>query len=393
MKFSQRIRLDLAENKLTSLRQAYDSKKVFYCDLTLTNPTFLDLINQRSDFLLDGANVSRIYQPDARGVFHARQLIADAVGEHLCADDLVLTASTSEAYSYLFKLLTNPGDRILIPSPGYPLICDLAKLEALSPLDYPLHYVGGWQIDYGVIEELCEQAKADGYPIKVFVLVSPDNPTGHTIGANDRKQINALAKRYGFTIISDEVFYEYSRKEERVSFAENDEVLSFTLGGLSKFACFPQMKLSWIQLSGPLDNVRRAKDGLERIADSYLSVSSLVIDHLAQLLKIGKVRREALWTRIEENHNLIHAWIKSYPNLSLLHADGGWMAILRLPDFIDEESLALELLEKEKIFIYPGYFFDLQGGSHLVMSLLLSKNSLEQSFKRLCYYIEAKVNN
>jgi len=325
-------------------------------DLTLSNPTLAGF-DYPPDLL--GALADRrglVYAPDPRGLREARAAIGDP-------DDVILCASTSEAYSWLFKLLCDPGDAVLAPRPSYPLFDQLAALEGVALATYRLAYDGAWHIDFPSLQEaLTPRTRA-------ILLVSPNNPTGSYLTSEELARLVEIAGARELALVLDEVFAERAH-------AVPDGALTFRLGGLSKSAGLPQLKLAWIVASGP--RKREALERLELIADAYLSVSTPVQLALPRILSTaGAGIRAQILDRVHANRALIAARVAGTP-LTLLHGEAGWSAILRAPATRTDEELALALLRDHDVLVYPGYFFDLDGGTFLVVSLLAPPADLER---------------
>ena len=307
------------------------------------------------------------YRPQAAGLPEARRAIqgyyADK-GIGVETEQLLLTASTSEAYGFLFKLLADPGDELLVPRPSYPLFEFLAGLEGLETRSYPLRYGGaGWEVD---VDRL---AAAIGERSRAIVLVSPNNPTGSFVKRQEREDIEALSRECGLALIADEVFADYTLDagQERGSFAAATDLLTFTLSGLSKVLGLPQLKLSWIVIQGPEKERHEALARLEVIADTYLSVGTPIQEGLPELLRLREGIQKQIGERIRGNLAFLKERIANLKNVRLLACEGGWYAVLKVEE--DEERLALELLE-EGLFVHPGFFFDFTREGFLVLSLL-----------------------
>jgi aspartate/methionine/tyrosine aminotransferase len=313
-------------------------------DLTVSNPTEVGL--SATGVSLPSVDV---YAPDPLGLPAAREAVAAWLG---CApENILLCASTSEAYAWLFKLLCDPGDEVLVPAPCYPLLDPLAQLEGVSLRRYPLRYDGRWNID--AVEG---EAKA-------VVAVSPGNPTGTYLSRLEAERLSR------WPLIVDEVFADPSRSVMRM----NLPGLTFALGGLSKAAGLPQLKLAWMAVNGP----REVFERLELIADTYLSVNSPV-QHLAARLLCGDFRARVA-QRCAQNRALLQKQLPA--SWSLLEAEGGWSAVLRVPEHPDEETRCLELLERG-VVVHPGYFYDFPSGAHLVLSLLPTPEVFEAGVTR-----------
>jgi aspartate/methionine/tyrosine aminotransferase len=284
------------------------------------------------------------------------------------ADRIVLTASTSEAYALLFKLLCDPGDRILVPRPSYPLFEYLSRLDAVQAVPYDLEYHGVWTID---VDELARRAEEGA---RAILVVSPNNPTGSFLRQGDFEQLLDLCAAREIAIIGDEVFADYllDADSTRVSSVlTQTRVLTFGLGGLSKSVGLPQVKLGWIGISGPDATVTdEALARLEIICDTYLSVSTPVQHAAASLLAAGAIVREQIQARVAANYSALHDLAAAHPECRVLRAEGGWYAVVQVPATRSEERLVLDLLRRRHVLVHPGYFFDFPREAFLVLSLL-----------------------
>lgn len=321
-------------------------------DLTVSNPTLVGL-PYPSDLLAPLADPrALVYEPSPRGLAVAREAIAAELG--VAPEDLLLCASTSEAYKFLFELLCDPGDEILVPAPGYPLFTELAAHEAITTRAYPLVYAGEWHV---ALDEVRPTTRTRG-----IVVVSPGNPTGATVRPSE---LAALAA-HNLPLIVDEVFAE--RPHHRAP------GLVFRLGGLSKLLGLPQLKLAWIHVAGAHPVKDEALERLETIADAALSVSTPVMLAVPELLRRAAPLRDALRARVRRNRAALAARLAGTA-ISPLHADGGWSAILRVLATRSDEEIALALLRDRDLLVHPGFFFDLPG-AHLVVSLLVPPDDL-----------------
>ncbi|MDQ6800179.1 MAG: pyridoxal phosphate-dependent aminotransferase [Acidobacteriota bacterium] len=360
MNFSRRANWNTPTNRLTLARQLRGSDVL---DLTETNPTRA-AIDYPLDALADAmARGSRaMYSPDPRGLISAREALA---GQLRCSpDDLVLTASTSEAYAFLFKLLCDPGDAIAMPAPSYPLLEHLSALESVSIRPYPLEFHRRWEIS------------SIPKDVRLIVIINPNNPTGSFVSASEQ---DAIAKR-GQPIISDEVFLDYPLEGSGRSLVR-DDILTFVLGGLSKSAGLPHFKLAWIRVCGPANLKRDAIAALELIADHFLSVSTPVQAALPDLLEIAPEIHSAIAARIRGN--LDHLRSAAIPSVQVLPVEGGWSAVLRIPNTESDEDFALRLIERDGVAVHPGYFFDFETDGHLVISLLTDPGIFDEGVRRL----------
>lgn len=349
--FSTRARWDAPLNSLTLARRARGE----ILDLTETNPTRAGLaypLDELAEALSRGARAS--YDPAARGIRHAREALA----HHLRCDpdELLLTASTSEAYSFLFKLLCDPGDAILTAVPTYPLLEHLAAMEMVELRHFALEWHGRWEIDVDRVRAALRPGT------KALVVVNPNNPTGSFVSAGEEDALASL----GMPIVSDEVFLDYPL-EGRGRPLVRDDVLCFSLGGLSKSAGLPHYKLGWIRVSGPRS--REALDALETIADNFLSVATPVQAALPDILGIAPRIRAAISARTLRNLETAREVLRTAPASSVLSVEGGWSAVLRVPRLGSDEELALALVDRG-VAVQPGYFFDFPADGFIVVSLL-----------------------
>jgi len=334
-------------------------------DLTESNPTRVGLaypIDELADVMARAARAP--YTPDPRGLPAAREALAQQLG---CdGGDLILTASTSEAYAFLFKLLCDPGDAIAIATPSYPLLEHLSALESVSIRTFPMELHRRWEID---------AARIDNH-VRMIVMVNPNNPTGSFVSAAEQ---DAVAQR-GVPIISDEVFLDYPLEGRGVSFTRAGG-LAFVLGGLSKSAGLPHYKLAWIRVSGPDPAKRDAIAALELIADNFLSVSTPVQAALPELLELATRIRAEIAKRIRRN--LDHLRSSAIPSIQALPVEGGWSAVLRVPNVESDEDFAVRLIEQHGVAVHPGYFFDFESDGYLVISLLTEPRIFDEGVRRL----------
>lgn len=381
--FSCRTHWPSEKNPLMLCLEELKARREKIFDLTESNPTqagFSYPARPILKALADRKNLS--YAPESFGLLTARKAVCAMYaqdGVMLDPAQVVLTVSSSEAYSFLFRLLLDVDDEVLFPSPSYPLFDFLAQLNDVKMHSYPLQYENGWKIN----EKDFLQAVTK--KTKVVTLVSPNNPTGCFVKENELRFINEACRKNDLTIICDEVFFDYIFDEKKAtarSLAANQDVLTFTLGGLSKSLGLPQMKLSWIIVNGPKEKVSEALERLEIIADTYLSVNTPVQNALPQWLKIKNKIQKEIKGRIAKNKKILGAFASKAP-LKLLATDGGWYGILPLPEGTDEESWVLELLEKHHVFVHPGYFFDFNSGAHIIVSFLTPEDIFREGLKRI----------
>lgn len=353
-------------------------------DLTESNPTRVGLEGAGPLELaaLADPRAAR-YDPDPRGLPEAREAVSRAYAERgLFAPpaDLVLTAGTSESYAQIFRLLGDPGDAFLVPRPSYPLFEPLADAEGVRLEPYRLAWDGRWHLDLPSVE----RAAAGGG--RALLLVQPNHPTGTCLDPAELARVEALCTRHGLALVSDEVFGEFPwppRRDPLPSLLGTPRsVPTFVLSGLSKSCGMPQLKLGWIAVSGPAEARAEALSGLEWLADLFLSVGTPVQLALPRLLEAGRAFRERVAERLAANLGSLRAAVARRPEASLLEAEGGWSAILRLPARRSGEAWALELLERD-VIVHPDHFYDLEGGAHVVLSLIVEPDTLEEGLGRL----------
>jgi alanine-synthesizing transaminase len=382
--FSQRTNWHLAPNALTRAIQEVRASGQEILDLTISNPT-------ESGVRLDpevvlGALVNpeaMRYDPQPRGLLEARKAVCHYYREahevfDLNPEQLILTTSTSEAYSYVFRLLCNPGDQILVPKPSYPLFEFLAGLADLKIVPYPLIYDHGWQIDFDSLY------KAATPQSRAVIVVHPNNPTGSFVSADETKGLNTFCRDYNLALIADEVFLDYAHDgTSRESFISNTEVLTFTLSGVSKISALPQMKLAWLATSGPNDLVEQAGARLEVIADTYLSMNAPIQLAAPVLLEQRKQVQPTLLDRLRVNLEKLDRLLTGRPSCARLQAEGGWYAVLRVPARGSDEELAIDLVRKMGVIVHPGHFYDFVGEGYLVLSLITEPDAFREGVARL----------
>jgi hypothetical protein len=366
--FSSRLPAGLAPNAISQAATARRSRGPVF-DLTESNPTAVRL-PYPPDVLTGLADASALrYDPSPLGLAAAREAVAAdyaRAGHVVAPDRVVLTASTSEAYAFLFKLLCDPGDDVLVPQPSYPLFDLLTTLEGVVARPYRLDDHSRWAIDRASVGRACSDRT------RAILIVNPNNPTGSRLRAGDRDWIDAIAADRGWAIIADEVFADYPLRAGRdaVSMLGETRALTFVLGGLSKSAGLPQVKLGWMAVGGPDALVRPALERLDVIADAYLSVSTPAQIAAASLIDAGRAVRAAIQARIAANLASLERIAPPGSAVSLLPPEGGWSAVLRVPATLTEEALVLRLINEAGVIVHPGFFFDFDHGAHLVVSLL-----------------------
>jgi len=384
---SKRVPSDLSLNRLTEARERIGA--IPY-DLTASNPTACG-ISYPPDLLTALADSRGLtYEPDPRGSMAARTAVVaeyDRSGVRVDPRRIVLTASTSEAYGFLFRLFCDPGDAVLVPSPSYPLFEHLARLEGIEAPTYTLDADADWRIDFATLERFPAQVRA-------VVAVHPNNPTGSFVHPNDRERLVALCRERDVALIADEVFLPYpldGGPGEGHTFATVEDCLCCTLGGLSKSLGLPQLKLAWIVVTGPDEIVEPTIDGLDYVADAYLSVSTPVSLAVESLLANAAPLRDAIHDRCRSNLATLRSLVSEYQAVSLAPVGGGWSAVLRVPSILSEEELCLWLLERCGVAIHPGSLFGFTDRGRLIVSLLPRPELFTEGARGLLEEIEQTI--
>lgn len=380
--FSERTNLNLEPNRLSRALEQHRANGKRLIDLTVSNPTECGFAYDQAEILRALANPGALkYDPNPKGLLTAREAVAGYYadcGETVSPEDMILTASTSEAYSYVFRTLCNPDDEILIPAPSYPLFEFLAGILDVKLKRYALVYDHGWQIHFRGLEQAVTPRT------RGVVVVNPNNPTGHFCTGSDVPQLNSMCLDRGMVIIADEVFLDYSLKPGLAkTFAANTGALTFTMSGISKICGLPQMKLAWLLTAGPEQKKRQALDRLEVIADSYLSPGTPVQLAAPELLQSRKKFQEQVTTRVRRNLAGLDRQLASQKSCSRLEVEGGWNAIVRVPATRPDEDLAIELLRTRDVYAHPGDFYDFPESGYLVISLITPENEFAEGMKQL----------
>ncbi len=370
--FASRLRQSAERNPLSLALDTRRAAALPVIDLTLSNPTRAGFVYPPGLLQALADPRAQCYDPQPFGLRSAREAVSHDFGRRGIAvppDRIVLTASTSEAYSLLFKLLCDPGDAVLAPRPSYPLIEHLTALDDVSVEHYSLEFQGRWTIDVNRLEETL--AGHEGGRIRAIIMISPNNPTGSVVNPAELDTIASLARRHRLALVSDEVFADYSLAGgECASALAQQDVLTFALGGLSKSIGLPQVKLGWIGVGGPTAMVTDAMDRLETICDAYLSVSTPVQIAAPELLRLGIHVRAQIQRRIRDNLATLFRIAADDASSSVLPTEAGWYAVVQVPAVVSEETLVLALLQRTGILVHPGYFFDFEHEAFLVLSLL-----------------------
>jgi alanine-synthesizing transaminase len=367
--FSSRLRQAAGRNRLAVALERRRAAGLPIVDLTLSNPTRAGLAYPNGLLAAMVDDRALRYDPEPFGLLSARRAVSDDFarrGLSVPAGRIVLTASTSEAYSLLFKLLCNPGDAVLAPRPSYPLVEHLTDLDGVALEHYRLGFHGRWEID---LQDLRDKAVAAR--IRAIIMISPNNPTGSVVTDAELVAMAEIARDNDLALISDEVFTDYPISgTQPASALRQQTALTFTLGGLSKSVGLPQVKLGWITVGGPAALVAEALERLETICDAYLSVSTPVQIAAPDLLNAGAAIRTQIHERVRGNWAQLTALESTNPACSLLPAEAGWYAVVQVPAIASEDTIVLDLLEHTGVLVHPGYFFDFEREAFLVISLL-----------------------
>ena len=389
--FARRTGWSLARNSFTLAWEAHQRAGRELLDLTASNPTRAGLTLDRGLLPALAKEESLHYDPQPRGLRRAREALVEYYrGLHipLRPDQIILTTSTSEAYSFAFRLLCDPDDEVLIPTPSYPLFEFLAEIQDVRLIPYELVYDHGWQIDMHSVK------KAIGSRTRAIILVSPNNPTGSYTRQPEREELNRLCRERQIALIVDEVFFDFNLSRESVeSFAGNDAALTFTMSGLSKVAGLPQMKVAWLVTSGPSDVADTALERLEVIADTYLSMNAPIQHAIPELLASRNGFQQRLMARLRVNLSELDRQLGGQKLCSRLEVEGGWYATLRVPVTRTDEELAIELLEEEDVLVHPGHFFNFPSDGYLILSLMTPEADFAEGIRRTLDHVKEIANS
>lgn len=380
--FAKRTNWDLAPNRLSEVLARHRAEGKPMIDLTASNPT-------GCGFAYDGEAILQAlcrptalaYEPNPKGLEVARRAIAGyyaARGDVIEAADIILTAGTSEAYSFAFRTLCNPGDEILAPAPSYPLFAFLADIQDVKIERYALLYDHGWQIDWHRFE------RAITSRTRAAIVVNPNNPTGNFAKPEELKKLNEICSTRQLALIADEVFWDFALDAQRpASFAANAGALTFTMSGLSKISGLPQMKLAWLIISGPEKLKQQALARLEVIADTYLSPSTPIQLATPVFLEQRHTFQRQLLSRVQTNLAELDRQLAAQKSCRRLKVESGWYVVLRLPATRSDEDLAIELLSRKGVYVHPGHFYDFPQDGYLVLSLITSESEFVKGIARL----------
>jgi alanine-synthesizing transaminase len=386
--FSRRTDWKLNLNRFTEALNEARKEGANLVDLTASNPTRVGL-RYDADTILKGiaAPESLDYDPQPKGLPSAREAVAHYYREQhdvydLDAERIILTTSTSEGYSHVFRLLCDPRDEILVPKPSYPLFEFLADLQDVKLVPYPLLYDHGWQVDFtSMREQVTPRTKA-------IVVVHPNNPTGSYVSAGERDSLNSLCREFNLALIVDEVFLDYAfDAAPRPSFVVNDAVLTFVLSGLSKISALPQMKVAWLVANGPPELLSAAMARLEIIADTFLSMNAPLQHATPTLLAQRRTIQPLLLDRLRVNLEELERQLANQTTCRKLDADGGWYSVLRVPAVQSDEELAIGLVRKCGVVVHPGHFYDFPNDGYLVLSLIAAPDEFREGVRRLLSHV------
>jgi aspartate/methionine/tyrosine aminotransferase len=381
--FSDRTNWKLTRNRLTEALEEARSSGAPVLDLTISNPTRAGLRYDEPLILQSLASPQAMdYDPQPKGLPSARAAVAAYYHtDHridLDPESIILTTSTSEGYSFVFRLLCNPGDELLVPKPSYPLFEFLADLQDVKLVPYPLIYDHGWQMDFRSLQNTVT-GRTRG-----VVVVHPNNPTGSYVHPQERESLNRFCREHELALIADEVFLDYALdRSPRQSFAANQDVLTFTLSGVSKISALPQMKVAWIATSGPTADVEVAQARLEVIADTYLSMNAPIQWATPALLEQRKSIQPQLTERVRRNLGELDRQLAEQKACQRLHIEGGWNGVLRVPVTRSDEELVIELVREERVLVHPGHFYDFTGDGYLVVSLIAEEGKFGEGIGRV----------
>lgn len=380
--FAKRTNWDLAPNRLSEALAKHRARGLRLLDLTASNPTKCGFKYDEEGILTALANPASLnYGPEPRGLETARKAVAQyyfSLGVSVSIEDIFLTTSTSEAYSFAFRLICEPGDELLIPAPSYPLFEFLSEIQDVKLVRYPLVYDHGWQIDFHALKSAISPRT------RGVTVVNPNNPTGQYIKKTEADKLNEICSERTIALIADEVFLDFTRRDVApVSFAANPGALTFTTSGISKISGLPQMKAGWLIVSGPEKLKAEAKGRLEVIADTYLSMNAPVQLAMPKFLELRAGFQKQLLARARENLVELDRQLSKQKACSRLEIEGGWYVVLRVPATKADEDFAIELLNKRSVYVHPGHFFDFPSEGYLVVSLIATEQEFAEGVRLL----------
>jgi alanine-synthesizing transaminase len=392
--FASRTNWPLEPNRFAQALDTYRRSGRPLLDLTASNPTVCGFDYPVSEILAALGDPRALqYSPESNGILSAREAVAayyaGRPGFGICSGkvdpgQIILTAGTSEAYSYIFRLLCEPGDEILFPAPSYPLLEYLAGLNDVHLVPYSLFYDHGWQVDLGSLRAAITPRS------RAVMVVHPNNPTGSFIKHAEAAALRDICAAKKMAIIADEVFLDFTAESKpHSSFAFTNEVLTFALSGLSKISALPQMKLAWLVANGPQNTLRPALDRLEIVADTFLSPGTPVQLALPKLLALRHEMQRQIQARVSANLDHLDLAFAGHKSIARLDREGGWYAILRVPATQSDEELAVALLAERGVLVHPGRFFDFPQDGYLVVSLIAPEPDFHVGIARAMEFIGA----
>ncbi len=386
--FARRTDWALAPNRLAAALEQHRAGRRAAIDLTVSNPTHVGLTYDAEPVLDALSNpLAMQYQPDPRGLLVARQAVVEyykSCGHALDPDQLLLTASTSEAYAWVFRLLCDPDDEVLIPAPSYPLFEFLADIQDVRLRPYELFYDHGWHVD---IHSLRTNL---GAKTRAVIAVHPNNPTGSYLKPSEVREINDVCRSNDLALIVDEVFLDFAiNAEQGFSFVENTSALTFTLSGISKICGLPQMKLAWLAVSGPESLRQSAVSRLDVIADTYLTMNAPIQLAAPAFFAQRAAFQAQLLRRIQANLSFMDHVTRGSGSCVRLEMEAGWYAVLRVPVTRSDEDLAVELLHTKGVIVHPGHFYDFPSEGYLVVSLIAREDEFREGVQRLVAFLAA----
>ena len=384
MRFAERSAWGTEPNLLSQTLTKLQQEEAPILDLTLSNPTQASFSYLNST-LLEAFDQSEnlLYEPNPYGLLRTREAVCryyERKGLSLSGDQIFLTASTSEAYAFIFRILFDPQDSLLVLRPTYPILDYLASIHDVTLQSCPLVYKDGWKIDFKALERSVDKKT------KALLLVHPNNPTGHYVREPEKKAVLEFCRSHSLALIVDEVFYDYDwgrGSEKPESFSKTNEVPTFVVSGISKVLGLPQMKLSWTVINGPKDIVKESVRRFEVIADTFLSVSTPIQNALPIWFECMEKIQKEIRARILRNRSFLEAELTNRKKCRLLQAEGGWYSVLELAPPLKDEALAVLLLREDFVLTHPGYLFDFPEDSFLILSLLPRPEIFEEGIKRL----------
>src|SRR6266566_1244182 len=380
--FAERTNWNLEPNRLSEALERHRASGRALLDLTASNPTECGFVYDDEAILRALLNPRALrYEPNPKGLESARRAIADyyaARDVEVSVEDIFLTTSTSEAYSFIFRLLCNPGDELLIPAPSYPLFGFLSDLHDVRLVRYPLRYEHGWRIDFPALE------RGISPRTRAVIVVHPNNPTGHYTKPHEMTKLNAICSNHNMAVIADEVFWDFALVERpAASFASNAGALTFTMSGLSKISGLPQMKAAWLILSGPDELKRPASARVEVISDTFLSMNAPVQFAIPVFLEQRHSLQEQLIARVRRNLAELDGQLAAQRSCRRLEVEGGWYAVLCVPAARSDEDLAIELVASKSVYVHPGHFYDFADEGFFVVSLITPEKMFRDGIRLL----------